>query len=181
MPSAHLSLADRPQRTAAAGLPMSVTAGSGELAAGSVTARFVGVLCGLFVTSLILIELLFSMTARDVPSDRPYVVSGEVPVVLYGAGRPGHCFVDDAYRSVPQGTLKPGGVGRTRMLRIRADGAPKRIECSNHIRVIESRFVPMYALIDSERPIVLGAIGLLAGTYLGWPLRLRRRPEVSPG
>jgi hypothetical protein len=109
------------------------------------------------------------------------VASGQKPVALYGAGRHGHCFVNDAYRAVPQGQLTPGGIGPTRMLRVPADGVPKRIQCSDHVRVIESRLVPLYRLIDSDRPVVLSAIGLLAGTYLGWPLWLWRPLKVNRG
>jgi hypothetical protein len=134
----------------------------------------------LFLAGLLLVELHFTAAGTEVRASEEFTISGSTPVAVYGDGLRGHCFVNDAYRAVPQGVLKLGGVGRSRMLRLPADGVPKRVVCSDHVLVVESRLVPLYRLIDTDRAVVLAALGLMIGTYLGWPLRSRRPLEGRP-
>lgn len=172
MLSTRLTLPGRP-------VPETPTRPAAGVPVGSVAARFVGVFCGLFLAGLMLIELHFATSATEIGSGGQVLASGETSIALYGAGQRGHCFVNDAYRAVPQGSLRPGGIGTNRMLRVPVDGVPKRIQCSAGVRMVESRLVPLYALIDSDRPVILAAVGLLVSTYLGWPLWLWRPLEVS--
>jgi len=141
---------------------------------GSYAARLLLVLSALVLGAVVLLEADLSVRPVRMRADRPHLASGSTPVGLFGEGEDTWCFVNDEFRSVPMG-LPHLAADEPRMLRLPADGVPKRLACGNSARVVESRLVWLYPLAGQQWPPLLGALAAVVGAYAGWPLR-RRRP-----
>jgi hypothetical protein len=124
----------------------------------------------LFLVALTLLEVHLDRAAVHTRADRSFVFSGAAPVGLVGDGRDTWCFVDDEFRSVPNGTPPSNSAGPS-MLRLPSDGVRRQILCSDDALLIESRFLALHPLVGARWPFAVAALLCAVGLYSGWPLR----------